>query len=62
MVDSVFQYEPNKPAGVKGGTINPVQRRVLVNDIQDLKISSLKFNGRFALLGAFTNIYHHPFH
>ena len=61
LVDPQFQYEPEKPAGQKGGTLNPVHRSVLLTDINDLKINSLRFNGRFAVLGAFTNIYHHPF-
>lgn len=61
LVDPQFQYEPQKPAGQKGGTLNPVHRKVLLTDILDLKLNSLSFNGKYALLGAFTNIYHKPF-
>lgn len=58
LVDPQFQYEPYKPAGQKGGTLNPVFRKVLLTDILDLKLNALSFNGKFAVLGAFTNIYH----
>ena len=58
LVDPQFQYEPYKPAGQKGGTLNPVYRKVLLTDILDLRLNTLSFNGKFAVLGAFTNIYH----
>lgn len=61
LVDPQYQYEPEKPAGQKGGTLNPVYRRVLLTDILDLKLNTLSFNNRYALLGAFTNNYHTPF-
>lgn len=61
LVDPQYQYEPHKPAGVKGGTMNPVHRKVLLTDIHDLKLNSLRYKGKFAVLGAFTNYYHEPF-
>lgn len=58
LVDPSFQYDPTKPAGVTGGTMHPMHRRVHWNDILDLKLHKLKFyNGR-AVVGEFTNIYH----
>lgn len=58
LVDPAFQYNPTKPAGVTGGTMHPMHRRVHWNDIVDLKLHKLKFyNGR-AVVGEFTNIYH----
>lgn len=58
LVDPGFQYEPDKPAGTKGGTLNPVHRRVLHSDIEDLQLQQLRFTNRFAVLGEFTNIWH----
>jgi hypothetical protein len=58
LVDPPFQYDPTKPAGVTGGTMHPMYRRVKEEDIQLLKLHKLRFiNGR-AITGAFTNIYH----
>jgi hypothetical protein len=58
LVDPQYQYDPTKPAGVTGGTMHPMHRRVLKADIQDLRLHRLYFSGNKALVGAFTNIYH----
>ncbi len=58
LVDARFQYDPSKPAGVTGGTLHPMHRRVSSKDILDLKINKLRFSGNKTILGAFTNIYH----
>jgi hypothetical protein len=58
LVDPQYQYEPGKPAGTKGGTLNPIHRRVLQEDIDKLKLHRLKFENRRAILGDFTNIWH----
>ena len=58
LVDPPFQYDPTKPAGVTGGTMHPMHRRVHWNDIADLKLHKLKFKNGRVLVGAFTNIYH----
>lgn len=58
LVDSPFQYDPTKPAGVTGGTMHPMHRRVHVKDIQLLRLHRLDFSGNKAVVGAFTNIYH----
>ena len=60
LVDPQFQYEPNKPAGAKGGTMHPVHRKVLPGDIASLKLHKLQFQNNRAILGDFTNIYHLP--
>ncbi|RYY39674.1 MAG: peptidase M10 [Chitinophagaceae bacterium] len=58
LVDPQFQYDSAKPAGVTGGTMHPMHRRVRQRDIDDLRLDRLRFaNGR-AILGAFSNIYH----
>lgn len=58
LVDPEFQYEPDKPAGTKGGTLYPVYRKVLLSDINDLRIHKLFFENGKAVLGEFTNVWH----
>lgn len=58
LVDPPFQYDPSKPAGVTGGTMHPMHRRVHPTDIQLLRLHRLDFSGNKAVVGAFTNIYH----
>lgn len=58
LVDPVFQYDPSKPAGVTGGTLHPMHRRVLVPDIAGLKLHKLVFRNGKAIVGDFTNVYH----
>jgi hypothetical protein len=58
LVDAVYQYDPSVPAGVKGGTLYPIHRRVLQADIDDLRLQRLRFRNGTAVLGDFTNIFH----
>jgi hypothetical protein len=58
LVDAQYQYDPSISAGLKGGTMHPMYRRVREEDIQGLKLQRLRFDGRKATLGEFTNIYH----
>lgn len=58
LVDPQFQYDPSIPAGVKGGTMHPMYRRVRQEDVLALKIHKLRFTNNRAVMGAFTNIYH----
>jgi hypothetical protein len=60
LVDPQFQYEPAKPAGAKGGTMHPMHRKVLSQDIANLKLHKLRFQNNRAIIGEFTNIYHLP--
>ncbi len=60
LVDPQFQYDPSKPAGITGGTMHPMHRRVKQEDLDGLKIHRLRFVNNCALLGDFTNIYHWP--
>jgi hypothetical protein len=60
LVDPQFQYEPTKPAGAKGGTMHPMHRKVLQEDIANLKLHKLRFQNNRAILGEFTNIFHLP--
>jgi len=58
LVDPEFQYDPSKPAGVTGGTMHPMYRKVKLQDIEDLKLHRLDFHHGKAVLGEFTNVWH----
>ena len=58
LVDPMYQYEPDKPAGTKGGTLHPMHRKVLQSDIEQLKLQRLAWQEGKAVIGAFTNIWH----
>lgn len=58
LIDPPFQYDPSKPAGVPGGTMHPMYRKVLAGDITMLKLNRLKFFNNFAVLGEFSSIWH----
>ncbi len=58
LVDPQYQYEPDKPAGTRGGTLYPIYRKVLQSDIDDLKLSGLRFQNNQAIIGEFTNVWH----
>ena len=59
IVDPNFQYDPNVEAGLKGGTMNPFTRKVLLKDIEDLHLSRLSFNEKgFAVVGDFSSVWH----
>ena len=58
LVDPQFQYDPLKPAGVTGGTMHPMYRKVKLQDIEYLKLHRLDFHHGKAVLGEFTNVWH----
>lgn len=59
LVDPPFQYDPNVPAGLNGGTLNPFSRKVLQSDIDDLSLSKLNFDKKgFAVIGNFSSVWH----
>lgn len=58
LVDPQYQYDPEKPAGVTGGTMHPMYRRVKQEDIDKLKLHKLSFENGKAIIGEFTNLYH----
>lgn len=59
LVDPPFQWDPSVPAGTKGGTINPMFRKVLSSDIDDLHLERLRFNKENkSIIGDFTNLFH----
>lgn len=58
LVDPQFQYDPSKPAGVTGGTMHPMYRKVFAKDISALKLERLPFKNDRAIVGKFTNVFH----
>ena len=58
LVDAQYQYDPLKPAGVTGGTMHPMYRKVRQKDIESLHLHKLNFLNSKAVIGDFTNIYH----
>ncbi len=58
LVDPQFQYDPTKPAGVTGGTMHPMYRKVFLQDIASLPWDTLRFKNKRAVIGTFTNIFH----
>jgi hypothetical protein len=60
LVDPPYQYDPRVPAGAKGGTIHPMYRKVLPEDIHNLKLHKLRFYNRLSMMGEFSNVYHWP--
>ena len=58
LVDPQYQYDPSKPAGVTGGTMHPMYRKVFAEDIALLKLERLRFRNGKAIAGDFTNVFH----
>jgi hypothetical protein len=58
LVDPPFQYEPDKPAGTKGGTMHPMYRKVRQEDIDLLELQKLRFENKMAIIGEFTSVWH----
>lgn len=58
LVDNQYQYDPSLPAGVTGGTMHPMFRKVKKEDIEQLKLHKLDFKNGKAIVGEFTNVYH----
>lgn len=56
--DPKYQYNPSAAPGTNGGTLDPQHRKVLLKDVEHLKLHKLDFTDGFAVLGDFTSIYH----
>jgi hypothetical protein len=59
LCDPHLQYDPNAKPGEYGGFLNPVHRRVTLNDIANLQLHKLDFTEEgLARLGEFSSLYH----
>ena len=56
--DPDFQYDPWAKPLAPGGTLNPASRKVLLRDIENLRLEKLRYRQNRATLGEFTNMYH----
>jgi hypothetical protein len=57
-VDPPFQYDSTAMPGAPGGTMHPIHRKVLQEDIDQLKLQRLHFLNQMAMIGDFSNVYH----
>lgn len=60
LVDPEFQYDPYMPAGLKGGTMHPMFRKVRQQDIHDLQLHKLPLHNN-AVVGGFSSNWHPAF-
>lgn len=59
IVDAIYQYSPVAVPLAPGGTINPIYRKVLQKDIDNLNLQHLAYNSSGkAIIGNFSNIWH----
>jgi hypothetical protein len=58
LVDAQYQYDPSIPAGITGGTMHPMHRKVKQTDIEALKLHRLNFENGKSIIGEFTNVWH----
>ncbi len=60
LVDAPYQYNPAALAGdsSNGGTMHPQYRKVLKEDIGQLKLHKLQFESGKAVIGEFSSIWH----
>src|SRR5436190_6296008 len=53
LVDPQYQYDSTKPAGVTGGTMHPMHRKVRQENIDQLKLHRLAFKNGLSMVGDF---------
>ncbi|MEO6404383.1 MAG: peptidase M10 [Ferruginibacter sp.] len=58
LVKPEFQYDPAALPATVGGTLNPIHRKVLQQDIALLNLHKLNFHNGMAIIGAFTSVWH----
>jgi hypothetical protein len=59
IVDPQYQYSAHAAPLEPGGTINPFTRKVMQQDIDNLRLHKLHFNKEgFAVIGEFTSVWH----
>lgn len=58
LVDARYQYDPQAPAGCKGGTMYPIYRKVKKEEIALLKINTLVNENDKFVIGNFTSLWH----
>lgn len=57
LVNAEYQYDPSVAAGVKGGTLFPIHRKVRQCDIDDLGLLKI-INTKEKIIGKFSSVFH----
>jgi hypothetical protein len=58
LVKPEFQYNPAALPATVGGTLNPIHRKVLQQDIALLNLDKLRFSNNKAIVGDFSSVWH----
>jgi hypothetical protein len=61
LVNAEYQYDPSVTAGVKGGTLFPIHRKVRQHDIDDLGLLKI-INTKDKIIGKFSSVFHEAHH
>lgn len=56
--DAMYQWNPAASPATPGGTLNPLHRKVLQSDVDDLQLNKLSFRNDRAIIGEFSSVFH----
>ncbi|MBV4359890.1 peptidase M10 [Pinibacter aurantiacus] len=56
--DPMYQYSAVAAPATPGGTLNPIHRKVLQSDVDNLQLHKLSFKNDRAVVGEFSSVYH----
>jgi len=56
--DPMYQYSAVAAPATPGGTLNPIHRKVLQSDVDNLQLHKLSFKNDSAVVGDFSSVYH----
>jgi hypothetical protein len=56
--DPMYQWNPAAAPATQGGTLNPIHRKVLQTDVDDLQLHKLSFRNDRAVVGEFSSVFH----
>jgi hypothetical protein len=58
LCDAVYQWNPAAAPATPGGTLNPIHRKVLQSDVDNLQLHKLSFKDDRAVVGDFSSVFH----
>jgi hypothetical protein len=56
--DPIYQYNAAAAPSTPGGTLNPIHRKVLQSDVDNLQLHKLSFRNDRTVVGDFSSVYH----
>lgn len=56
--DAIYQWNPSAAPATPGGTLNPIHRKVLQSDVDNLQLHKLSFKDDRAVVGDFSSVFH----